>query len=1035
MDLNNIDNQLSNTHNNKCLKSFQLDSLDKNYDSDTQTILNFDDEFGEIPILENKKESKCLKNENGKIKTKKKNIHKRKSKYWNNSFDKKLVNKSLKSLMEIKTDDKKGVLDILMKTDLIIKKERDKNELIKEKNRNKFSYIESKTKPNLSGKPQNTYGRKGFQIEIKEGNPEFIKDMNYAKYKLKKRIKKENELVANLLFNGTDIMPSKHKSISRKEIGRKIKNALDKKRKKLQQIESRVFDQQKLEQTFTPSITHKKKDEKSKRKFDIFLKEQEEYKNKIKIKKKNLLIKSQSEEQLLYVGHPVINKNSEIIAKKLDLDKNVYLRLSKRDTYDKFKDKKLGKKFLEQTDKNNTNNNSTSKNKKNKYSHIQSKINIWKEIKSDKNSNSNNNNALSKSKIKTLTRRAKSFNDFSFEKRNFNVSDIATNRILWNKFNKNFEKIIENIFISKNKNSSNESNENNINNDELVENQYYELLYNLGLVNFIKEKEKDKGKDKDKNSIKEFDIKTKENQINKNIITDINSFNTKERHLVKNSFNLLKIGKNKIKISNIKIFLCFVLNLHNYYFYHEYKSNHNPEELQKLFPSDKYKSDEIPLAMIKKYNEELLSSIDKSNNNNTKYFYIDKKDNNKIVITLDNYSAIKKDFSLFNLNYRNHKINSNFYSKVYPQIIEGLNATTSRNKKLSGNNKSQNKLQGIEYINKLLLKEKRRIAKNEKMKEEQENKKIKECTFKPKINLNFPSYINIKKHKFEKYKQLIDKNDMNNKIFNRLEEMYEQGKNTVKARKDKNKLEIEMEEQIKECTFKPHLYTLPEEKKSKSNLINDIYNERQYKSMYERLKQGRLNQLVKESCNDRYELNSELKKYVKDYKENNFLNGQTYYNKTDSSHYYNNKNIYNNENHNTEANLIENGKLYIDVKDNNKYKININDYKKRDVNNNKNKIINITFKKRKKETKNSENEIKNKNKEPLLVIDINIKEGFNKKIFIFAGDTSKSLAKKIAKENNLDIATQKNLENIIHEQMVKPLTKIDEENFSSSDKN
>ena len=30
MDLNNIDNQLSNTHNNKCLKSFQLD---KNYDS------------------------------------------------------------------------------------------------------------------------------------------------------------------------------------------------------------------------------------------------------------------------------------------------------------------------------------------------------------------------------------------------------------------------------------------------------------------------------------------------------------------------------------------------------------------------------------------------------------------------------------------------------------------------------------------------------------------------------------------------------------------------------------------------------------------------------------------------------------------------------------------------------------------------------------------------------------------------------------------------------------------------------------------
>ena len=62
-----------------------------------------------------------------------------------------------------------------------------KNEIIKEKNRNKFYYIESKTKPRISTKLQNTYGRKGYQIELDEGNPEFIKDMNYAKFKLKKK--------------------------------------------------------------------------------------------------------------------------------------------------------------------------------------------------------------------------------------------------------------------------------------------------------------------------------------------------------------------------------------------------------------------------------------------------------------------------------------------------------------------------------------------------------------------------------------------------------------------------------------------------------------------------------------------------------------------------------------------------------------------------------------------------------------------------------------------------------------------------------
>ena len=68
-------------------------------------------------------------------------------------------------------------------------------------------------------------------------------------------------------------------------------------------------------------------------------------------------------------------------------------------------------------------------------------------------------------------------------------------------------------------------------------------------------------------------------------------------------------------------------------------------------------------------------------------------------------------------------------------------------------------------------------------------------------------------------------------------------------------------------------------------------------------------------------------------------------------------------------------------------------------------------------------------------INRNIKEGISKKINVFIGDTSKSLAKKLALEYNLDIETQKNLENIIHNQMIKPLSKIDEENFSGSEKN
>ena len=48
MDNNIIDNHLSNTNINKHNKTTKLDKLDLNYESDSQTINNFDDEYGEV---------------------------------------------------------------------------------------------------------------------------------------------------------------------------------------------------------------------------------------------------------------------------------------------------------------------------------------------------------------------------------------------------------------------------------------------------------------------------------------------------------------------------------------------------------------------------------------------------------------------------------------------------------------------------------------------------------------------------------------------------------------------------------------------------------------------------------------------------------------------------------------------------------------------------------------------------------------------------------------------------------------------------
>jgi hypothetical protein len=273
-------------------------------------------------------------------------------------------------------------------------------------------------------------------------------------------------------------------------------------------------------------------------------------------------------------------------------------------------------------------------------------------------------------------------------------------------------------------------------------------------------------------------------------------------------------------------------------------------------------------------------------------------------------------------------------------------------------------------------------------------------------------YIKPKKENYEKYKKFISNKSSEKNKNDRIEEMYEEGKKTVRLRKDRNKIDIEIEKQKKECTFRPNIY--PNKKIKKNNYISDIYNEKQYISLYDRLKKGRLDKMVKDNCNDRYELNDELKKYVKDCKESNIPNGQTNYNQI-SGYYNNNNNMHVKDNQNTQEKMTEKCNLYVDVNNNGKKSTNELDNE-----------IDI-------ESRNSGNS--RKRKEPLLTIEVNITEGLKKMIYIFPGDTSKDLAQKFAEENNLDIETQNKLEKLIHEQMLKPLTKIEEENISGSDKN
>ena len=303
-----------------------------------------------------------------------------------------------------------------------------------------------------------------------------------------------------------------------------------------------MYEEQKLEETFSPIINRRKNDG-NRRNLNIFLKDQNNFQKKVERKKKNILLRSESEKQSLYIGHPIINKNSEEMAKKMNNDENVYLRLYKSKSKNKEKEKELEKKLIEEKEKKSLN---KKLKKNNAYSHIKSKINIFHKGSnqmSDNNiKNKNNITEPNQDNVKYLKKRTKSAILTGINKKLFDYKDLPTNKILWNQFNKNFE------------NSLNSLNLKNL--EEINEFQYYQLLYNLGMISYEPEPVK---KDKEKTENKNIIEKNKNEENNPGLLLE-NSLKIEEDKIINKSFNILKLEKekDKIKINDIKNFLIFL---------------------------------------------------------------------------------------------------------------------------------------------------------------------------------------------------------------------------------------------------------------------------------------------------------------------------------------------------------------------------------------------------------------------------------------------------------------------------------------------
>ena len=167
-----------------------------------------------------------------------------------------------------------------------------------------------------------------------------------------------------------------------------------------------------------------------------------------------------------------------------------------------------------------------------------------------------------------------------------------------------------------------------------------------------------------------------------------------------------------------------------------------------------------------------------------------------------------------------------------------------------------------------------------------------------------------------------------------------------------------------------------------------------------------MERMVKANAVERFGLDNDLKKFVKQ----NKLNKNKDY--------------------------VEEEKAQDELGDNNTSKNNKNNkndksdsgYKSKSINKNEEENYNNSLE------QSSEDEGEKKEGIPLLIIDVNIRQGVKKKIYVYEGDTPEGLAEKFAKEHNLEEETKNKLQNLIHNHMLRLLTRIEEENQSISEK-
>jgi len=372
---------------------------------------------------------------------------------------------------------------------------------------------------------------------------------------------------------------------------------------------------------------------------------------------------------------------------------------------------------------------------------------------------------------------------------------------------------------------------------------------------------------------------------------------------------------------------------------------------------------------------------------NKKYCSFDEANN--FLLTFGNSRLINKDFSLFYINWSyssyeaiksqnkvdNEKdaFNPSFKptindksSKLFSEFRRKLQNTEEETDPHSNDNRSFN----LQYIELLILKKKKQENNNLKLKEMTFNKELEKCTFKPETNQDYP---------------LKDTIHADEDSHQRVEYLYKLGIQILKNKKDKTKHEKDFEKDGKECTFKPNI----ESKDIDFSNKNMHYNEKLNEKFLDRLNKGRNETKLRDSVHERGDFPKDMHSYAKTKNESALKES---FNKS-----------YVNDRSSNKKPSVKNSKI---------------------ANNNANEAFPSLSSNLANLDKDSSKKEEKKDGIPQLIIDVNIRPGVKKKIYVYDGDTADNLADKFSKEHELDADTNEKLKILISSHMSKLLVTI-----------